>query len=105
MIPGEVEEDTWLRLRQGVSWAAKAAVAIGALAWLAQYVSGTTLDRAALRRLVSHGSIGTPTTGAGAPRPKLAGAPAARAGIDQAPLSYASQVSRQTPTRSAEADR
>jgi hypothetical protein len=104
MIPGEVEDGTWARLRQGVSCAAKAAIAIGALAGLAQYVSRTTLDRAGLGQLISHRGVGPQATGS-VRRPKPAGVRTPQAGIDQAAFNSLTSVMQRSATGSAEAKR
>lgn len=94
MIPLEDEDERWARVRQGVSWAAKALVAVGLLAGLAQYVSRTTLDRAGLKALTARG-LDPRTTGSIA-RPKPARG-ASRVEMDQAGLtSLAAQASRKT---------
>jgi hypothetical protein len=94
MIPLEDEDERWARVRQGVSWATKAIVAVGLLAGLAQYVSRTTLDRAGLKALTTRG-LDPRTTGSIA-RPKPARG-ASRVEMDQAGLtSLAAQASRKT---------
>lgn len=94
MIPLEDEDERWARVRQGVSWATKAIVAVGLLAGLAQYVSRTTLDRAGLKALTTRG-LDPRTTGSIA-RPKPAKG-ASRVEMDQAGLnSLAAQASRKT---------
>jgi len=96
MIPHEDEDARWARVRQGGSWTAKAIVAVGLLAGLAQYMSRTTLDRAGLGALAARGR--DPGTTGSVSRPKPAKG-ASRVEMDQAALtSLAAQASRKTTT-------
>jgi len=94
MIPLEDEHGRWARVRQGVSWTAKAIVSVGLLAGLAQYVSRTTLDRASLGALAARGLDPAPTGSVARPKPAKG---ASRVEMDQAGLtSLAAQASRKT---------